>query len=65
MEVAVFIQNIQEERAEVAMYIFSNQSHNDATRKKTLADRFQVTNRALEDVPTWPNVRYKGYLGIT
>ena len=26
MEIAVFIQNIQEERAEVALYIFTNQS---------------------------------------
>ena len=26
MEIALFIQNIQEERAEVALYIFTNQS---------------------------------------
>ena len=41
MEIAVFIQNIQEERAEVALYIFTNQTntqinasaiHNDDTR---------------------------------
>ena len=54
MEVAVFIQNIQEERAEVALYISSNQSNDDATRKKRLTERFQVTDRALEEVPTWP-----------
>ena len=28
MEIAVFIQNIQEERAEVALYIFTNQTNN-------------------------------------
>ena len=52
MEIAVFIQNIQEERAEVALHIFSNQS-------RALTERFQMTDRALEEVPTWPNVRSK------
>ena len=62
MEVALFIQNIQEERAEVALHIFSSQSNsntsiNDAMKQKGLTERFQMTDRALEDVPTWPNVR--------
>ena len=64
MEIAVFIQNIQEERAEVALYIFSNQTsaqinttvHQDGN-KMSLEDRFQQTDRALEEVPTWPDVR--------
>ena len=34
MEIAVFIQNIQEERAEVALYIFTNQTINNSSRKK-------------------------------
>ena len=50
MEIALFIQNIQEERGEVALHIFSNQS-------RSLTERFQMTDRALEEVPTWPNVR--------
>ena len=29
MEIALFIQNIQEERAEVALYIFTNQTKNN------------------------------------
>ena len=61
MEVALFIQNIQEERAEVALHIFGSQSNdtsmNDAMKQKGLTERFQMTDRALEDVPTWPNVR--------
>lgn len=63
MEIAVFIQNIQEERAEVALYIFSNQTSakinstmNKAGNRMGLAERFQQTDRALEEVPTWPNV---------
>lgn len=79
MEIALFIQNIQEERAEVALYIFTKQS--DAkfnttakqTKKKrqtknetsfnfiftcsiSIQERFSQTDRALEAVPTWPNV---------
>ena len=65
MEVAVFIQNIQEERAEVALYIFRDQSNNDAIRKKALTERFQMTSRALEEVPTWPNVRTNNYIRTT
>ena len=65
MEIAVFIQNIQEERAEVALYIFSNQSSKDTTRKKALTERFQMTDHALEEMPTWPHVRCKYYLRIT
>ena len=63
MEIAVFIQNIQEERAEVALYIFSNQTSaqinetvHQTGNKKSLEDRFQQTDRALEEVPTWPDV---------
>ena len=63
MEIALFIQNIQEERAEVALYIFSNQTSAtiNATMNKDgnrmgLAERFQQTDRALEEVPTWPDV---------
>ena len=67
MEIAVFIQNIQEERAEVALYIFSNQTSaninktelntiNHAINRMGLAERFKQTDRALEDIPTWPNV---------
>ena len=63
MEIAVFIQNIQEERAEVALYIFSNQTSAtiNATMMKNekrlgLAERFRQTDRALEEVPTWPDV---------
>ena len=65
MEIAVFIQNIQEERAEVALYIFSNQSSKDATRKKALTERFQMTDHALEEMPTWPHVRCKYGLRCT
>ena len=63
MEIAVFIQNIQEERAEVALYIFSNQTSatinatmNKEGNRMGLAERFQQTDRALEEVPTWPDV---------
>ena len=52
MEIAVFIQNIQEERAEVALHIFNNQS-------RALSERFRMTDRALEEVPTWPKVKRK------
>ena len=65
MEIAVFIQNIQEERAEVALYIFSNQTSaqinetvHQTGNKKSLEDRFQQTDRALEEVPTWPDVMH-------
>ena len=64
MEIAVFIQNIQEERAEVALYIFSNQTSatinstmNKDGNRMGLAERFQQTDRALEEVPTWPDVK--------
>ena len=57
MEVAVFIQNIQEERAEVALHIFSNPSDNGAMNGKALTERFEMTDRALEEMPTWPDVR--------
>lgn len=74
MEIAVFIQNIQEERAEVALYIFTNQTNNvinnsislntnpysrsvDPNRNRMgIQERFSQTDRALEEVPTWPNV---------
>ena len=99
MEIAVFIQNIQEERAEVALYIFTNQtnsnlnqsiilsnnrcssSHNNNNNNNNnsiitsfyirysfndvnnpnrnrmgIQERFSQTDRALEEVPTWPNV---------
>ena len=69
MEIAVFIQNIQEERAEVALYIFSNQTTGNmnvselaldhAINRMGLAERFKQTDRALEDIPTWPNVSVK------
>ena len=58
MEIAVFIQNIQEERAEVALHIFSNPSDNGTMNGKALTERFELTDRALEEMPTWPNVRY-------
>ena len=68
MEIAVFIQNIQEERAEVALYIFSNQTSatinatmNKEGNRMGLAERFQQTDRALEEVPTWPDVSVKIY----
>ena len=57
MEIAVFIQNIQEERAEVALHIFSNPSDNGAMNGKALTERFEMTDRALEEMPTWPDVR--------
>ena len=57
MEIALFIQNIQEERAEVAMHIFGNQSEHSAMNAKALTERFEMTDRALEEMPTWPNVR--------
>ena len=103
MEIALFIQNIQEERAEVALFIFINQvprfllsapnlfpfQTNTAHKPRdnmSLAsssrreggfgdsgnikvngvfctenlffwqERFRKTDRALEEVPTWPNV---------
>lgn len=61
MEIALFIQNIQEERAEVALFIFTNQSTaaTAAQREKNrmgIQERFKQTDQALEDVPTWPNV---------
>ena len=114
MEIALFIQNIQEERAEVALYIFINQVGVEISAEtlktqrslKTFAsqtntahkprdnmslansireggfgdsgnikvtivcflatllqsidllvqERFRKTDRALEEVPTWPNV---------
>ena len=70
----MFIQNIQEERAEVALYIFTNQTNNvinntismssnmysravDPNRNRMgIQERFSQTDRALEEVPTWPNV---------
>ena len=82
MEIALFIQNIQEERAEVALYIFTNQSdasfnmtavQSNKNRQNFLSDfkniemicfrvgiqeRFSKTDRALEEVPTWPNVSW-------
>ena len=58
MEIAVFIQNIQEERAEVALHIFSNPSDNGTMNGKALTERFELTDRALEEMPTWPNVIY-------
>ena len=77
MEIAVFIQNIQEERAEVALYIFTNQTNNVINKsivhnsnnkysfddvnnpnrnRMGIQERFSQTDRALEEVPTWPNV---------
>ena len=46
MEIALFIQNIQEERAEVALYIFTNQSKaaTDTQREKNR----KVTNKFLK-----------------
>ena len=43
MEIAVFIQNIQEERAEVALYIFTNQTINNSSRKKYFLSSFIVS----------------------
>ena len=84
MEIALFIQNIQEERAEVALYIFTNQTENNnitlwsppslmTTNKSSqdfyfqlpgnphrnrmgIQERFSQTDRALEEVPSWPQV---------
>merc|ERR1719192_1486631 len=42
MEIALFIQNIQEERAEVALYIFTNQS--DTAHK--LSDNMSLANNS-------------------
>ena len=80
MEIALFIQNIQvsnhiiiftlatvhvqEERAEVALFIFTKQSGAsfNLTALRTnqtnmsIQERFSQTDRALEEVPTWPNV---------
>ena len=57
MEIAVFIQNIQEERAEVALYIFLNNSNANYDMSEVLSNnnslgiqaRFSKTDRALED----------------
>ena len=57
MEIAVFIQNIQEERGEVALHIFSQQPFSNISSRH-LTERFQMTDRALEEVPTWPNVSH-------
>ena len=88
MEIALFIQNIQEERAEVALYIFTNQTENNnitlwnkptvmTTNQSSqpfyyrlphlstlpsnphrnrmgIQERFSQTDRALEEVPSWP-----------
>ena len=78
MEIAVFIQNIQEERAEVALYIFTNQTNNDVIKNSNMRyerdvnnpnrnrmgiqERFSQTDRALEEVPTWPNVSYGSWV---
>merc|ERR1719320_1360817 len=64
MEIALFIQNIQEERNEVALFIFANQSATTTLEQREkysissqgLYTRFMLTDRALEDVPTWPNI---------
>ena len=64
MEIAVFIQNIQEERAEVALHIFSNPSDNGAMNGKALTERFEMTDRALEEMPTWPNVKFINNHGL-
>ena len=57
MEIAVFIQNIQEERAEVALYIFLNNSNAHFDMSEILSnnnslgiqERFSKTDRALEE----------------
>ena len=88
MEIALFIQNIQEERAEVALYIFPNQTENNNItlwnkpavmttnhssqpfyyrlphlstlpsnphrNRMGIQERFSQTDRALEEVPSWP-----------
>ena len=85
MEIALFIQNIQvsnhiiiytlatvhvqEERAEVALFIFTKQSGAsfNLTALRTnqtnmsIQERFSQTDRALEEVPTWPNVSCEQY----
>ena len=38
MEIAVFIQNIQEERAEVALYIFLNNSNANFSMSEVLSN---------------------------
>jgi len=51
MEIALFIQNIQEERAEVALYIFTNQSDSNMTEVKYNENRFVINsshNNALQ-----------------
>ena len=40
------------------MHIFSNPSDNGTMNGKALTERFELTDRALEEMPTWPNVRY-------
>ena len=47
MEIALFIQNIQEERAEVALFIFTNQSSSATAAQKKL-NRFKIYNQAGE-----------------
>ena len=50
MEIALFIQNLQEERAEVALFIFTKQT--DAKFLSTqfsIQERFSQTDRALEE----------------
>ena len=44
MEIAVFIQNIQEERAEVALYIFLNNSNANFDMSEVLSNnnRYQI-----------------------
>ena len=57
MEIALFIQNIQEERAEVALYIFLNNSNAHFDMSEVLSnnnslgiqERFSKTDRALEE----------------
>ena len=69
MEIALFIQNIQEERAVVALYIFTNQTENknitlwnlstlpsNPHSRMGIQERFSQTDRALEEVPSWPQV---------
>ena len=97
MEIALFIQNIQEERAEVALYIFTNQTENNnitlwskPTVMKTnksisqpiyvphlstlpnnphrnrmgIQERFSQTDRALEEIPSWPQVGIQDWLHL-
>ena len=60
---------LQEERAEVALFIFTKQSGAsfNLTALRTnqtnmsIQERFSQTDRALEEVPTWPNVSSEQY----